>query len=134
MSDNDTAEPAVSGWMRLLDDGRINLLARRCKNCATVLFPPPVRCTACSNDRLHEVPLGPEAVLYSITVDRLGTFLRRPHPVGQVRFTEGPLVQGYVDADVDSLPSVGTAMELVPFQVPDGDQALLTYAFRTKGV
>jgi len=49
-----------------------------------------------------------------------------------VRFPEGTFAQGYVDGEVDDPPPIRSAVELVPFEVPDGDATLLTYAFKAK--
>jgi uncharacterized OB-fold protein len=132
MTSTNDADLILDGWMRVIDDNRMQLLGARCEDCGIVAFPRPTYCPACSSDQLVEAILGPHGVLYSITVDRVGGFLRRPHVVGQVAFGDGPIVQGYVDAEIESPPAIGTAVEVVPFEVRDGEHAMVTYAFRAK--
>jgi uncharacterized OB-fold protein len=113
---------------------RLQLVGQRCSACNTYYFPRTARCKACGSGDLAEALLGPEGELHSITVDRTGTFLGRPHLVGQARFPEGPFVQGFVAAEIEAAPAIGSAIELVPFEVPapEGDGALLTYGFAPK--
>jgi uncharacterized OB-fold protein len=122
----------VDGWMQARPDGRLELLGRQCEECGVAVFPPTAHCSACASDRVREIALGPEAELHSITVDRMGTFIGRPHLVGQVRFDQGPFVQGFIDEDMEHPPPVGATVELVPFELLDGDEPVLTYAFRVK--
>ena len=122
----------VDGWMGDGPDGRIVLLGRRCQRCGTCAWPPAARCKACGSDQVTEETLGPEAELYSYTIDRMGTFIGRPHLVGQVRFPQGPFVQGFIDGDIEQPPAIGASVDLVPFIVESGGEQLVTYAFRAK--
>lgn len=113
----------------------IRLLASRCRSCDTVAYPRRTSCPKCCATEMIDVTLGPQAELYSYTVLWLpagGQDTPAPHLVGQARFDEGPVVQGYVDGDVDSPPRVGARVRLVP-RVLSGEQdgeGATTYAFR----
>jgi uncharacterized OB-fold protein len=128
------SEFIVNGWMRDAAGGRLVLVGQRCAECGVVTFPMTARCSACSSDRVTETTLGPDATLTSITVDRMGTFLGRPHLVGQVQFAEGTFVQGFVAAEIDEPPTVGAGIELVRFEILDRDEPLVTYGFKAKEV
>ena len=122
----------VEEWMGDSPGGRMHLKAQRCSRCGVCQWPPSARCKACSGAELTAATLGPDAELWSVTVDRMGTFLGHPHLVGQVRFPEGTFAQGYVVGEIDQPPDIGSAVELVPFEVTSGDTPLLTYAFKAK--
>jgi uncharacterized OB-fold protein len=124
----------VGSWMESTDDGRMRLLGQRCEACGTVYFPKSAHCKKCSSGQVVEYALGPEAELHSFAVDRLGTFVGKPHLVGQVRFSEGAFAQGYIDASIDEPPSVGSTVDLVPFEITIHDEPTVTYAFRGRGV
>jgi uncharacterized OB-fold protein len=132
MADDHTGTFIVDGWMADGPNGRIVLNGRRCARCGVCGWPPTSHCKACGGAELSEVTLGPEAELHSVTVDRMGAFTGRPHLVGQVRFAEGPFVQGFVDGDIDAPPPIGVAVEMTPFVVESGGEQLITYAFKQK--
>jgi uncharacterized OB-fold protein len=132
MADDLESPFIVDGWMGDSPGGRMHLKGVRCTRCGTCAWPPSAHCKACGSAEFTPVELGPDAELYSWTIDRMGTFLGRPNLVGQVRFPEGTFVQGFIDADVEHPPAVGAAIELVPFPVESGGDHLLTYAFKLK--
>ncbi|MBI5947263.1 MAG: hypothetical protein HY875_03905 [Chloroflexi bacterium] len=125
----------VPEWMRWASDRkRLVLVGQRCRACGIAFFPKTARCKACYSAEVVEAEFGPEAELHSVTIDHTGTFLGRPHLVGQVRLDDGPFAQGFVDAGVDAEPAIGSRVDLVPFSVPalQGTGTLTTYAFRPK--
>ena len=123
----------VPEWMEAADDGRICLIGQRCADCGTVYFPRTARCKRCSSDQVVPERLGPTAELHSFTVDRVGTWVGRPHLVGQVQFPSGPFVQGYIDGSVDEPPAIRSTVDLVPFEVQVHGEPAVTYAFRGRG-
>ena len=122
----------VDGWIEPADDGKVVLVGQRCERCATAYFPASQLCKRCSSADVVPIRLGPEAELHSYALDRMGTFLGYPHLVGQVRFAEGPFVQGYISAPADSQPVIGAAVDLVPFEIEVNGTPTLTYAFQTR--
>jgi uncharacterized OB-fold protein len=134
MEDKVTTEDRfiVPGWLRSASNGRLVLIGRRCLDCGVSFFPPAARCKSCGSSRGEESEFGPEAALHSFTVDRTGTFLGRPHLVGQAVFSNGAFVQGFVDAPIDAPPALDSPVALVPLEVPvpRTEEKLVTYAFR----
>lgn len=131
----DATEFILPGWMQPLEGGRrLRLQGQRCRACGVHFFPRTQSCKACSSTDLEEALLGPEAELHSVTTDRIGIPLGRQHLVGQVRFEQGAYVQGFIVADVEDPPAVGTMIELVPFEVPSpsGEGILITYGFQPR--
>lgn len=122
----------VEDWMGASPDGRMHLRAQRCGACGVTAWPPSTSCKSCGSRALSRVEIGPDAELYAVTTDRMGTFLGYPHLVGQVRFPEGVFAQGFVLGDADAPPAVGSDVELVPFGVESGGEQLITYAFKVK--
>ncbi|MCZ0942230.1 MAG: zinc ribbon domain-containing protein [Gammaproteobacteria bacterium] len=125
-------ELIVPDWLVQHDDQRLTLNGQRCADCGTSAFPRTASCPSCCSRELQDLSLGPNAHLFSITVDRVGFPLGHPFLVGQARFEEGAVVQGFVIGDVDNPPAIGSPLELVPFGVPHpGTKELLTtYGFR----
>jgi uncharacterized OB-fold protein len=131
----DSMEFILPGWMQPVEGGRrLQLMGQRCRACGIYFFPRTKSCKACNSIELEEALLGPEAELYSVTTDRIGFPLGRQHLVGQVRFEQGAYVQGFVAADVENQPAIGSRVELVPFEVPSpsGEGMLITYGFQPK--
>ena len=127
-----TPGEAQQKFLRGIEKGK--LLGQRCRACGVHFFPPVASCKHCASTDLEQALLGPEAVLHSVTTDHMGTFLKRPHLVGQVQFDEGAFVQGFVDAAIEAEPTIGCRIELVPFEVPapGGEGTLVTYGFRPR--
>jgi hypothetical protein len=73
--------------------------------------------------------MGPTATLYSRTVDRIGGYLGHPHAVAWGEFDEGPIVPGYLDADVDALPPIGSRLILKPLPISVGGTDTVTYTY-----
>ena len=124
-------DPIVPGWFEPTDDGRLRLAAQRCGPSGVVVFPRRARSVHCRPEELEDITLSAEAELYSWTVADLGM----PVMIGQARFPEGPVVQGYVLADPARPPEIGTTVEVVPHVVPlppKGETTATTYAFRVK--
>jgi uncharacterized OB-fold protein len=131
----DSTEFILPGWMQPVEGGRrLQLLGQRCRDCGIHFFPRTQSCKACNSTALEQAILGPEAELYSVTADRIGIPLGRPHLVGQVRFEQGAYVQGFVAADVENPPAIGSRIDLVPFELPSlsGEGVLITYGFQPK--
>ena len=125
---------AVPGQVRALVDGRLQLVGRRCKACSTYAFPRSAFCKRCASAEHDEVLLGPDATLFSITVDRSAGTSANYRLVGQVRFGEGAWARGYVVGDVDKPPRIGESVEVVPYEFKTSDSAepLATYGFRCR--
>lgn len=136
MPEVDVEKIILPAWIKAAPDSRLlQLIGQNCGQCGVTFFPRTARCKACGSANVSEFRLGPDAILHSITTDETGTFLGRRHLVGQVQFREGAFVQGFVDAPLDREPTIGSPVELVPFDVPapGGEGTLVTYAFRPKG-
>jgi uncharacterized OB-fold protein len=124
----------IPEWMEYADGSNLlRLLASRCEDCDARMFPRADTCQRCSGRNIAKVALGPDAELYSFTVIPVRGE-REATVIGQARFDGGPVVQGYIDADSDAIPSIGDAVEVVPFLLPNSDdvEAATTFAFRRK--
>ena len=65
--------PAIDGWFTVDDDGVVHLIAGKCTQCATYVFPPRENnCPnpACSGENLEQVPLSRRGTLWSYTENR----------------------------------------------------------------
>jgi uncharacterized OB-fold protein len=123
----------VPGWIVPLADGRLKLIGQRCCRCGTLAFPSTTACKKCSSTNLEQALLGPDAILYSVTTDRTSTSAENHKLVGQVQFTDGAYVQGYVAGDVNHPPRIGAPVELVSYELRLSDgQTGTTYGFRVK--
>jgi uncharacterized OB-fold protein len=123
----------VPEWIHELPDGRLQLVAQRCRACGIREFPPSDACKRCSSEDLEELLLEPEGTLYSVTVYRASSSADRYKIVGQVEFGHKVFAQGYVVGDSSRPPGIGTRMNVIPFelQMRDGE-AVATYGFATK--
>jgi len=128
-----TTEFAVPEWIRPLADGRLRLVGQRCRACGTHAFPRTARCPRCASPELDEALLGPEATLYSVTVDRANPTDAHHAIVGQARFDDGAYVQGYVLGDRNAPPRTGERVEVVRYAfTPFGEgEPATTYGFRS---
>lgn len=134
MSSEQRPKLIIPEWMEYANAGDLlRLLASRCEDCDARMFPRGDTCPRCSGRNIADIALGPDAECYSFTVIP-GRGEREATVVGQARFDGGPVVQGYIDADADAIPSIGDAMEVVPFVLPASDdvEAATTFAFRRK--
>jgi len=123
----------VPDWIVPLNNGRLQLIGQRCCGCRTLAFPRTAACKKCSSTNLEQALLGPDAILYSVTTDRTSTSPENHKLVGQVRFTDGAYVQGYVAGDVNHPPRIGASVELAPYELRFFDgQTGTTYGFRIK--
>lgn len=113
------------------------LVAKRCKKCGAVHFPPVVRCR-CGSKELEDVELPREGRLVEFTVlHQVGTdFLKqKPLVVGLVDLGNGVRVVGQiVDAQVDKL-APGAKVEVVFRRVvADGKHGLVMYGYKFRPV
>ncbi|MDP6605062.1 MAG: zinc ribbon domain-containing protein [Dehalococcoidia bacterium] len=134
MSPDQRPDLIIAEWMEYAGGSELlRLLASRCEDCETRVFPRAATCPSCSGRNTVDTALGPDAEFYSFTVmPARGD--GEPTVVGQARFEGGAVVRGYIDADEDAIPSIGEAVEVVPFVLPAaGDlEAATTFAFRRK--
>lgn len=134
MSSDQRPDLIIAEWMEYAGGGELlRLLASRCEDCETRIFPRAGTCPSCSGRNIVDTALGPDAECYSFTVmPARGD--GAPTIVGQARFEGGAIVRGYIDAPADSIPSIGDAVEVVPLVLPAaGDhEAATTFAFRGK--
>ncbi|MDT7874169.1 MAG: Zn-ribbon domain-containing OB-fold protein [Pyrobaculum sp.] len=113
------------------------LVARRCKKCGAVYFPPVVKCR-CGSTELENVELPREGRLVEYTVlHQVGTdFLKqKPLILGLVELSNGVRVAGQiVDAQPDKL-APGAKMEVVFRRViADGKHGLVMYGYKFRPV
>jgi uncharacterized OB-fold protein len=123
----------VPGTFEVADDGdTATLIGDRCLECGRVQFPSRPACHACSSRRLEPARLGPHGILWSSSIDRLGMLFDTPYAVAQVAMENGPVVQGYLEADFDELPVPGTPMVAIPRVLPGSEDRppMLGYGFR----
>ncbi|MCV7226692.1 Zn-ribbon domain-containing OB-fold protein [Mycolicibacterium komossense] len=116
--------PAIDGWFTTGDDGKTHLIAGKCTQCGTYVFPP--RATNCPNpacvgDDLEQVPLSRRGTLWSYTENQYAPPPPYPSPdpfepfaVAAVELAAegiivlGKVVEGTLAADL----KVGMEMEL----------------------
>ena len=117
--------------------GAVRLVAGRCRDCATVLFPLRGRCTTCGGKVVEPMLLSAEGRLWAWTVQRFmppsppyvgaGDSDFAPFPVGYIELDGLIRVESRLEAAEKEL-RVGLRMKLVPFAL--GDQALFAFVPR----
>lgn len=134
MSSEQRPNLIIPEWMEYAEaSDLLRLLASRCEDCDARMFPRADTCPRCSGRNIADIAVGPDAECYSFTL-MPGRGEGAATVVGQVQFDGGPVVRGYIDTDADAIPSIGDAMEVVPYALPasDGVEAATTFAFRRK--
>lgn len=136
--------PAIDGWFAIDDTGAAYLIAGKCTQCGTYVFPPRENnCPnpACDGDLLEQVPLSRRGTLWSYTENQYAPPPPYPSPdpfepfaVAAVELPEegiivlGKVVEGTLAADL----KVGMEMELTTMALyTDEDGFVRTvYAWR----
>lgn len=91
---------AAADYWRETADGRIELIAGRCRACGTHHLPRVPICASCFGEDLEMVALGGSGRLYTFTVIRVPpTGYASEYAVGYVDFPEGVRVFGQVRLD-----------------------------------
>jgi len=129
--------PAIDGWFTVDDDGMAHLIAGKCTQCATYVFPPRENnCPnpACSGEDLEQVPLSRRGTLWSYTENRYPP--PAPYPaadpfvpfaIAAVELADegliilGKVVDGTLAADLE----VGMEMELTTMPLYTDDDGLV---------
>lgn len=139
-----STQPAIDGWFATDDTGVAHLIAGKCTQCGTVVFPPRANnCPnpACGGDQLDQVPLSRRGTLWSYTENRYAPPLPYPAPnpfepfaVAAVELAAegiivlGKVVEGTLAADL----TVGMEMELttMPLYTDDDGVERIVYAWK----
>lgn len=99
------------------------LIAQRCRQCATVVFPAGSLCAKCGGNELDTVELSSAGRVWSWTmVHRAPTGMKTPYFVAWVDFPEGPRLFGQVSGEPGSLHTgmeVSLAFGMPPSGKPD---------------
>ncbi len=139
-----TDAPAIEGWWDFDGTGSPHLIAGKCTQCGTYVFPPrDNNCPnpGCDSDTLALVPLSRTGTVWSYTENRYPP--PAPYPaqdpfepfaIAAVELADeglivlGKVVEGTLAADL----RVGAEMELttMPLYVDDDGVQRLTYAWR----
>ena len=136
--------PAIDGWFATDDGRRAHLIAGRCTQCGTYVFPPRENnCPnpACASDTLEPVALSTRGTLWSYTENRYPPPAPYPAPdpfepfaIAAVELADegiivlGKVVEGTLAADL----KVGMEMELTTMALYTDDDGVerLVYAWR----
>jgi uncharacterized protein len=142
-TDAATRLPAIEGWWREDESGAPHLIAGRCSQCSTYVFPPRANnCPnpACDGDELDQVPISRRGTLWSYTENQYAPPPPYPSPdpfepfaVAAVELADegiivlGKVVEGTLAADL----KVGMEMELttMPLYTDDEGVERVTYAW-----
>lgn len=136
--------PAIDGWFATDDAGDTHLIAGKCTQCATYVFPPRAdNCPnpACDGDELAQVPLARRGTVWSYTENRYPP--PAPYPakdpfepfaIAAVELADegliilGKVVDGTLAADL----TVGMEMELttMPLYTDEDGFVRSVYAWR----
>ncbi len=136
--------PAIDGWFTVDDGGVAHLIAGKCTQCATYVFPPRENnCPnpACTGEDLEQVPLSRRGTLWSYTENRYPP--PAPYPaadpfvpfaIAAVELADegliilGKVVEGTLAADL----KVGMEMELttMPLYTDDDGFVRTVHAWR----
>lgn len=129
MEHDDHPTPILPGLFEPTADGRLHLLASR--GGGVTLFPRREGTATAAPQDTEPVVLAPEGTIHSWTISRVPV----PTLIAQVKFAEGPFVQGYVDGDPEHPPAIGDRVDVVPYVItlPGGDEQATTYGFRVRG-
>jgi uncharacterized OB-fold protein len=139
--------PAIDGWFATDDAGLPHLIAGKCSQCGTFVFPPRANnCPnpACTGDELEQVPLSRRGKVWSYTENRYpppapypASDAFEPFAIAAVELADegiivlGKVVEGTLAADL----KVGMEMELATmtlFTDSDGVERLV-HAWRRAG-
>jgi uncharacterized OB-fold protein len=136
--------PAIDGWFTHDDAGVPHLIAGKCTQCGTYVFPPRANnCPnpACTGDDLEQVPLSRRGRVWSYTENRYpppapypASDPFEPFAIAAVELVEegliilGKVVEGTLAADLD----VGMEMELttMPLYTDEDGFVRSVYAWR----
>lgn len=136
--------PAIDGWFATDDAGVAHLIAGKCTQCATYVFPPRENnCPnpACDGDTLEQVPMSRRGTLWSYTENQYAPPPPYPSPdpfepfaVAAVELAEegiivlGKVVEGTLAADL----KVGMEMELTTMALYTDEDGFVrsVYAWR----
>lgn len=95
-------ERMAAAYWRERDDGGVELIASRCRDCGTLHLPAVAICAECAGDAFEPKVLGPSGSLYSYTIVRTpGPGFPPVYAVGYVDFPEGVRVFGHVRMNED---------------------------------
>ncbi len=105
------------------DGAESTLVAQRCRQCATVLFPAGCLCARCGGTSLEQIDLSGRGRIWSWTmVHRAPAGMKVPYFVAWVDFPEGPRLFGQVSGKPGNLRTgmeVSLAFGLPPSGKPD---------------
>jgi uncharacterized OB-fold protein len=136
--------PAIDGWFATDDAGLLHLIAGKCTECGTYVFPPRANnCPnpACTGDDLEQVPLSRRGKVWSYTENRYpppapypASDPFEPFAIVAVELAEegliilGKVVDGTLAADL----KVGMEMELttMPLYTDEDGFVRSVYAWR----
>jgi uncharacterized OB-fold protein len=136
--------PAIDGWFTTNDAGEPHLIAGKCTQCATYVFPPRANnCPnpACDGDVLAQVPLSRRGKVWSYTENRYpppapypAADPFQPFAIAAVELADegliilGKVVEGTLAADL----KVGMEMELTTMPLYTDDEGFVrnVYAWR----
>jgi uncharacterized protein len=136
--------PAIDGWFTTDDDGRPHLIAGKCGQCGTYVFPPRANnCPnpSCTGDELEQVPLSRRGTIWSYTENRYpppapypAADPFEPFAIAAVELADegliilGKVVEGTLAADL----KVGMEMELttMPLYTDEDGFVRSVYAWR----
>jgi uncharacterized OB-fold protein len=136
--------PAIDGWFATDDSGAAHLIAGRCTQCGTYVFPPRAdNCPnpACDGEHLEQVPLSRRGTVWSYTENRYpppapypATEPFEPFAIAAVELVdEGLIILGKVaDGALAADLKVGMEMELttMPLYTDEDGFVRSVYAWR----
>ena len=119
------------------DDGSTGtLLGMRCSECGVIVFGPATFCQSCASNRLEQIDLSTDGVLFSYTIVRVpppGWPGQVPYVLSEVELPEGPHVLAeLIDCAHDSLQvGIPVTLALEPVSMEGvADSERIVYKWR----
>jgi uncharacterized OB-fold protein len=111
------------------------LLGGRCEACGTLRFPHRNLCPRCQSTQVAVVPLSRHGTVHTYTIVRSkppGYLGAVPYAFGLVELPEGLRVASTLTArDIETI-AVGDKVEFELITLGEGDDAVLSYAYRRR--
>jgi len=115
---------------------KYGLIGTRCVTCNYLYFPPRPLCPKCrSKGKIEDFQFSGEGKIISFTIIRVppeGFEKYTPYAVGMIKMKEGPLLEGQIVGDVNSV-DIGQSVKTVFRRIyEDNSDGLIHYGLKWK--
>lgn len=127
---------ALSGSVRVGDDGNPCLIGGQCISCSLKLYPRAEVCPQCWGKEIVPVELACRGTLYTYTIVHAGRpGWQTPYAISYVDLDDGVRVCAPLDLESGEPPPIGCIVELTtgPLRVDEKGVTHLSHRFRRAG-